>query len=132
MGARCCDICGGPGGGTFISASQLRDAVERGFHPFVAGIVMPPKVADAPPPVRQQFLARWRRQAADDTGDWDLCDRCYPTVRRYLTEDPAPLGISESWVSAAAPAAAERTVLFRRSSTRAAIGHAPAPRRSDI
>jgi hypothetical protein len=111
MRDRHCDICGGPGGGTFIAASQMRDAAERGFHPFVAGIVMPPHFAAAAPPVRDQILARWHRQVADDTGDWDLCGRCYPTVRRYLTEEPMPLGITESWVSVAQPPAAERTVL---------------------
>jgi endogenous inhibitor of DNA gyrase (YacG/DUF329 family) len=110
MSDKRCDVCGGAGCATRISSSQMRDAVERGFHLYVAGIVMPPRFASLLPAVREQLLARWNLRVAQDVSDWDLCSHCYPTVQQYLREIPAPLGISEAW--ATAPTVdSERTVL---------------------
>lgn len=98
MSTRVCDICNASGGGTFVGAPQMRDAVDGGFDPYVRGITMPPPWDTAPHAVREEHVRRWKRRVEADTSDWDLCPACFAAFRRYVAEEPAPLGVKESLV----------------------------------
>jgi len=79
-----------------VSASQVRDAVEAGFHPYVSGIELPPPWDTAGPAVREEHRRRWMRVVEADVSDWDLCRACYTVFRRFNAEQPSPLEVREA------------------------------------
>jgi hypothetical protein len=90
-----CDICNKPGIGTIISSEDMRKAVfKKNFNPWNHGLL--PSFGL---PVNEQF-ENWKNSiVAQDTSDWNICERCMSILTPYLEGSPKATGIKESTVS---------------------------------
>jgi hypothetical protein len=77
-----CDICATEGEGTYISSSQMREAVANGFNPFEPRLV--------PWESQAGEFESWKGIVDQDVTDWNLCSNCYKGIRRYFSGEPAP------------------------------------------
>jgi len=84
-----CDICNAPGKGTVVKASDMSNAVCKGFDPFKEGLM------DGNVGLMYTFAAgnsgpeAWRQSAISgrlSMSDWNICDRCMNKLRPYLLE----------------------------------------------
>jgi hypothetical protein len=86
-----CDICARVGEGTYISSSQMQEAVANGFNPFKLSLV-PWESGDT------EFES-WKDVVGQDVSDWNLCGNCFAGIRAYFSGEPAPQGVKEATVS---------------------------------
>jgi len=110
-----CDICSANRQGTWVGSEDMRTAVfKNGFNPFATELG--PLALGGP-----LAYEPWKNiVVAQDTTDWNVCERCMLRLRPYLEGLPTPTGTKETVVSTSpimsAIAGAAATERYRPSS----------------
>ena len=85
-----CDICNAPGKGTVVKASDMSNAVCKGFDPFKEGLMNGNVGLMAAGNSGILFPEAWRQSAISgrlSMSDWNICDRCMNKLRPHLLEE---------------------------------------------
>jgi DNA-directed RNA polymerase subunit RPC12/RpoP len=84
-----CDICNAPGVGTVVKASDMSNAVRKGFDPFKEGLMDGNVTLMYTLAAGNRGPEVWRQSAISgrlSMSDWNICDRCMNKLRPYLLE----------------------------------------------
>jgi hypothetical protein len=80
-----CDICNSDEKGTLVTATNIRNAVSKGFNPFQLGLVRDIYV-------KKDGFEKWETFISMDHSDWDVCPNCLRHLLSYISVIPSKNG----------------------------------------